>query len=385
MFNRNLNILKSNSFFLFGARGTGKTTLLGTTFSPDEALTINLLDRETFTLLDNDSSHLRSLVKPAIREKKWVLIDEVQKIPALLDLVHDMIEKDGIKFGLIGSSARKLKRGAANLLAGRAFVNKLFPLLPDELGNKFEIQSYLSWGGLPKIYDFTNDEEKRRFLLSYVDTYLQEEIVAEQIVRKLSPFRRFLQVAAQTNSNVINYTKIASDIQSDPNSVKSYFQILEDTLLGFFLEPYHTSIRKRQRQNPKFYLIDPGILRAQSMSLDVPVKQGNYGYGKLFETFIVNTIRASLEYTFSQHQLSYIRTKDNAEIDLIIERSGQPTVLIEIKSGTKVRDEELRNLSNLAKDIENSKAFCFYQGNLERVAHDVSILNWQKGLSEIGL
>lgn len=384
MIKRNLEILKSQSFFLFGARGTGKTTLIEHIFKAEEALFLDLLDPELYGALEANPAQLKSMVEPALREKKWILIDEIQKVPALLDLVHYLIEKKEAKFGLTGSSARKLRRGASNLLAGRAFIHRLFPLLPSELKDRFSLDTYLHWGGLPKIYTL-DDVSRNRYLQSYVETYLQEEIVAEQVVRKLPPFRRFLQIAAQMNSDIINYSKVARDIGSDPVSVKSYFQILEDTLLGFFLEPYHASIRKRQRQNPKFYLLDPGILRAQAKWLDVPVKPKTYIYGQLFETFIVNLIRTSLEYQFRQHQLSYLRTKDHAEIDLIIERAGEKTFLVEIKSGSSVPDETLRRLNALAKDIPNARSICLYQGNIERIVDNVLLLPWKKGLQEMGI
>ncbi|RMG44508.1 MAG: ATP-binding protein [Candidatus Dadabacteria bacterium] len=385
MIKRALNLLTSQSFFLLGARATGKTTLLKQKFSPENSLLINLLDPEVHGTLEANPKHLYSMAERDLKKNNWILIDEIQKLPELLDVVHDLIESKSAKFGLTGSSARKLKRGASNLLAGRAFVHRLFPLLPTELGEAFSLETYLAWGGLPKIYDFKSDLERSVYLQSYVQTYLQEEIIAEQIIRKLPPFRKFLGVAAQSNGSIINYSKIANDIRSDPVSVKNYYQILEDTLIGYLLDPYHTSIRKRQRQNPKFYLFDTGVLRAQARQLDVPVREGTYNYGMLFETFIINLVRYNLEYQFKQFELSYLTTKDGAEIDLIIERAGEKTVLIEIKSGTSVRDEELNTLNSFARDVADSEAYCLYRGNIERTVGKVSLLPWEKGLQEMGI
>lgn len=385
MISRHINILKTQSFFLFGARGTGKTTLLSQLFSEQDALLINLLDLQTLRTLQAYPEQLESLTSRAIEREKWILIDEVQKVPELLDVVHHLMVSRRARFALTGSSARKLRRGASNLLAGRAVLHKLFPFTPGELGDRFELLEYLNWGGLPRVYELESAEERKRFLQAYVEAYLQEEIVAEQVIRKLPPFRRFLPIAAQANGTILNYSKIAADIQSDPVSVKNYFQILEDTLLGFFVDPFHLSLRKRQRQSPKFYLFDPGLIRAQALQLDVPLHPGNYTFGRIFESFLINLIRSSLEYKFRQHQLSYLQTKDGAEIDLIIERAGEPTAIIEIKSGETVRDEELSNLNRFQRDIKGSQAVCLYRGALERTVNKVAVLPWNRGLQELGI
>jgi predicted AAA+ superfamily ATPase len=381
MYNRQLNVSKANSFFLFGPRGTGKSTLISGLFSPSEALVLNLLQTELLATLQARPEELERLALGA--KKPWVVIDEVQKIPALLDVVHRLIEEHGILFALTGSSARKVRRGAANLLAGRAFTYKLFPLRAAELGDAFDLNAALSWGTLPKIYQFDSDQTRALFLKSYAESYLQEEIVAEQVVRILAPFRRFLQIAAQSNATVLNLRKIAQDCQTSPSNVKSYYQILEDTLVGMFLEPFHLSIRKRQRAAPKFYWFDTGVLRALSLSLDAPLQPSTYEFGKLFETFIINQIRAGLEYQGKQYQLSYLLTKDGAEIDLVVERAGQPTLLIEIKSGTVVRDGELNNLRAFQADIKGSKAICLYRGERPLSSAGVPILPWRQGIDEL--
>ncbi len=382
MFNRLVNPLKSNSFFLFGARGTGKTTLVKALFQGQGATFIDLLSQDVLGSLQAYPERLRGMAMPAIEQGRWVLIDEVQKVPALLDVVHALIEEHRAKFVLTGSSARKLRRGAANLLAGRAFTYRLFPLVPAELEDAFDLDAALRWGTLPKLFELTSDQARYRYLQTYVETYLQEEIIAEQVVRKLPPFRRFLEVAAQSNSAVINYSAIASDIDADAVSVKNYFQILEDTLIGFFLEPFAYSARKRQRKSPKFYLFDTGVIRAQSLQLDVPVKAGNWHYGQMFETFVINTVRASLEYAGKQYRMSYLLTKDHAEIDLIVERGAEKTLLIEIKSGASVRSESFNNLRRLAADIPNAHPLCIYAGKSPLVLGGINVLPWQQALDD---
>ena len=178
---------------------------------------------------------------------EWVIIDEVQKIPELLDVVHRLIEDKKIKFGLTGSSARKLKHGGANLLAGRAFVYNLFPFTSFELGDSFSLEDALMWGTLPQIYALQDANDRIQYLKSYANTYIQEEVWEAHLIKDLVPYRRFLQVAAQTNGTVINYSNISEDTRVDPKTVQRYFQILEETLLGFFLEPFHRSLRTRQR------------------------------------------------------------------------------------------------------------------------------------------
>ncbi len=201
-----------------------------------------------------------------------MLLDEIQKVPKLLDEVHRLIEEKTDKiFILTGSSARKLKHGGANLLAGRAFVYHLFTLSCFELKEKFDLEKALHWGTLPKIFSLDGDSEKSEFLRSYADTYLKEEIWNEQVVRKLQPFRRFLEVAAQCNGKIINYANIARDVGVDDKTIKEYFCILEDTMIGFFLEPFRNSFRKRLVEKPKFYFFDTGIVRSLSRRLSVPL------------------------------------------------------------------------------------------------------------------
>lgn len=383
MIRRHVNILKTNSFFLFGARGTGKTTLLNDQFPPSDALRIDLLDPSVFGQLQANPSLLQPMIEPAKQKGNAVIIDEVQRVPALLDFVHLFIERDRMIFGLTGSSARKLRRGAANLLAGRAFVYKLLPLLADELKENFQLNDALEWGTLPTIWNTTERQNRALYLQSYAETYLREEIIAEQIIRNLPPFRRFLQVAAQMSGKLINYTKVAADSVTDPSNVKNYFQILDDTLLGFYLEPFHESVRKRQSKSPKFYFIDTGISRALAGLLDVPPRPGTSQYGDLFEAFVISQIRTTLEYSQTQYQLSYLRTKDDAEIDLIIERGGRPRILVEIKSSSHIRPEELSTLKKFRSDMKGTVAICLYNGEIEMQVDTVRCLPWRSGIQEL--
>jgi predicted AAA+ superfamily ATPase len=385
MFNRLIKFPEKTSFFLFGPRGSGKTYLLKSHFNKSSILYIDLLDPLTFqTLSLRPQSLLEQLA--ALREgTRWVVIDEVQKLPFLLDLVHQQIESGRFLFALTGSSARKLKHGGANLLAGRAFVHHLFPLSSLEIGELFSLPNALRWGTLPRLFSLESDEDKRDYLRSYAYTYLQEEITQEQVVRRLDPFRRFLFIAAQMSGQIINFTKIAQETGTTVPTVQSYFQILEDTLIGFLLDPFHESVRKRQRENPKFYFFDTGVLRALSQTLSVDLVPQTYAFGTAFEHFIIQEIQRLQSYGKKDYRFSYLRTKDHAEIDLIIERPGIKRALIEIKSTEHLWPEDLRSIQHLAPDIPNSEAFCLSLDPVAKKIGHVQCFHWVQGLKELGL
>jgi predicted AAA+ superfamily ATPase len=383
MLARLCNPQTSRSFFLFGARGTGKTTLLKALLPNDSAHRINLLlpvDYDEFAL---NPEALIARVKALPPAFKWVVIDEVQKLPGLLDIVHHLIEETDVHFALTGSSARKLKRKGVNLLAGRASVYHLFPFSSQELGPDFSLQQALEWGTLPSVVNARSSIEKMEFLRAYTHTYLKEEIAEEQAVRQLEPFRRFLSVAAQSNSKIVNYKRIADDVGTSAVTVKTYFSILEDTLLGFLLDPFHESVRKSQKQSPKFYFFDAGVERALSRSLDVPLREGTYAYGSAFEAFFINEVIKAKSYLRKDFALSYLRTKDDAEIDLIIDRSPGDRILVEIKSTARISQSDAKNLNSLAASIKHSKALLISQDPNPKVFGLVTALPWAQGLKEI--
>lgn len=357
MFTRIANIPKTQSFFLFGPRGSGKSTLLKKIFTPDEAVVLDLLEPELAGELMGYPQNLISHLTPYIGKKPWVIIDEIQKVPQLLDLVHKLIHEKQFKFALTGSSARKLKRGASNLLAGRAFVFHLFPLTIVELQDRFILDDALKFGTLPEIFNFQSENDKMNFLKAYAQTYLKEEIITEQIVRNLPPFRRFLDVAAQTNTSIINYSNIARDINSDPKTVSGYYDILEDTLLGLRLPSYHTSIRKQQKKAPKFYFFDTGVARALAGQVDYDLVPKSFEYGQLFEAFVINELYRRLTYQGKQFKLSYLRVNEDLEIDVIIERGNLPPALAEIKSANRVDERHAKGLLTLGADFKSAKKY----------------------------
>ena len=381
MINRIAKLSKTNSFFILGPRGAGKSTLIKQKFSQN-CLYIDLLDPQTEDRYRLNPASLKQELVGQPRLKR-VIIDEVQKIPRILDVVHQLIEEKNIQFILSGSSARKLKRGGANLLAGRAFVFHLYPFASLELGSQFNLNEALCWGLLPRQFHLKSNSDKEEYLKAYALTYLKEEIQLEQIVRKLSPFRKFLEMAAQMNTKVINYSKIARDIGVDTTTVQNYYSILEETLVGFYLRPYHTSIRKSQRLSPKFYLFDTGVCRALKGTLHIPLQPQTYDFGEAFEHFIILEIIKLAEYNRKNWKYFYLLTKDGAEIDLIIDRPGESTLCIEIKSSDRITESDVRNLIYLGADVPKSDLYCFSRDPVRKQIQNVLCLEWQKGISKI--
>lgn len=385
MIPRILETTRANSFFLFGARGTGKTTYIKDVFSTSESLYIDLLEPDLEDLYRRRPETLEQQVHALPPSIGWIIIDEIQKAPRLLDVVHRLIETTGRLFVLSGSSGRKLKRGASNLLAGRAFVYTLHPLTHRELGEMFDIDQVLHWGTLPRIFSLDSDEDRQAYLRAYALTYIKEEIIAEQIIRKLDPFREFLEIAAQSNGKIINFSKIAEDVRVDTKTIISYFSILEDTLLGILLPSFHRSIRKQQRVNPKFYYFDTGVKRALDRTLSLPIQEGTYMYGNAFEHFIITEIIRLARYRYPDWRFSYLKTGGGAEIDLIIDRPGMAEALIEIKSSDNIGERDIRMLDRFTEDFIHAEAFCISRDRVKKIISNVTCLCWEEAIKELGL
>jgi predicted AAA+ superfamily ATPase len=236
---------------------------------------------------------------------------------------------------------------------------------------------------LPRVWGIESAEEKALFLRSYVSTYLKEEIAEEQIVRKLEPFAKFLQVAAQSSGKIVNFANIAGDVGVSDHTVKTYFQILEDTLLGHLLPAFGESVRKVQGQSPKFYFFDPGVLRALLRQVDQPLTDQNYNYGNLFEHFVINELKRSAEYKMRDYQFSFFRTSNDREIDLIIDRPGHPRAVIEIKSSASLRADDVNVLRTLGAEIPNSSIYCLSRDPQRKRFGEVDAYPWQEGIAEI--
>ncbi len=386
MFYRLITPSNHSSFFLFGARGTGKSTFIKDQFLQNKQThRIDLLDSKIEDRYARNPSLIESdLLALDYKKLDFIFIDEVQKVPRLLDSVHRLIEDKKLKFILTGSSARKLKKDLANLLAGRAFVYSLFPLTQKELGESFKLNTVLHFGSLPHVYDFDSDSDREDFLQAYALTYLNEEIRLEQIVRNLDPFRNFLEVAAQSNGKIINWSNIANDVNVDYKTVQNYFQILEDTLLGFYLSAFHHYVRKAQKQHPKFYFFDPGVCRALARILDARITPNSSGYGEAFEHWVVLEFYRWNIYTKKNFKLSYWMSKEGREIDLILHKPNQPLILIEIKSTDRVDEKEVKNLHSLSKEFEEKSNLYYLSRDPQPQNHfGVHCLPWNQGIEKI--
>lgn len=380
MIPRLLKLPDDESFFLFGPRGVGKTTLLKHLPWFPQALYINLLKPGDEMRFARQPGELESIVKALPAEKEHIIIDEVQKVPRLLDVVHDLIETTDKKFILTGSSARKLKHGGANLLAGRAFVFNLHPFTYFELTQTVQLVDCLRFGMLPKIFEYDSNEKKQLYLEAYTNTYLKEEIWAEQFIRELDPFRRFLEVAAQSNGKIVNFSNLARDVGTSDKNIQKYFSILEDTLLGFFLEAFQHSFRKRLSKTPKFYFFDTGVVRALTAQLSLPLQTSTSQFGDVFEHFIILQVIQLSSYFHREYRFSYLKTKDDVEIDLIVERPGLPLLFIEIKSSENVQPEHLNTLKKIANDFGNCEAICLSRDVYARQLDGIKIYPWAEGL-----
>jgi uncharacterized protein len=386
MIKREFTPPKSRSFFLFGPRGTGKSTLLREVFDlsdPSQTLYLDLLDPAIEKKFATHPERLLEIVNSYKKLPEWIIIDEIQKIPKLLDVVHKLIFEKKIKFALTGSSARKLRRDSANLLAGRAFSFYLYPISFHELGDDFNLEQVLSFGSLPEICFINDEKDKKRFLLSYVQTYIKEEILVEQLVRNIDPFRSFLEVAAQSNTEIINYSTIAKEAGISSKNVERYFSILSDTLLGYFLEPYSKSVRARQKQSPKFYFFDCGVVRALSNEINQKLLPQTFSYGNLFEQMVICEFIRLNQYQEKNWKFSYLRTGAGVEIDLIIEKNRKEIILVEIKSTDNCYDEHLSSLKTLGSEFKNAKKYLLCRERLPRKVDDIRILNWKEGIIEI--
>ncbi len=337
---------KSDSLFLWGSRQTGKSTLLKMLF-PD-ARVYDLLKSDVRMALQLRPSQLREECE-LFDDGELIIIDEVQKVPALLDEVHWLIENKNQRFILSGSSARKLRRSGANLLGGRALRQTLFPLVSDEIP-AFDLNRALNHGMLPRHYLMENPTMR---IQAYIGDYLQQEIVEEAIVRRLDAFTRFLQVAALSNSEIVNYTNIAQDCGVSSKTVKEYFSILKETMLGFFLPSYTKVVKRRVIQSPKFYYFDVAI--PNHLLRRIPIQPGTDVYGHALEHLVIQELRAFMSYRQPLKSLTYWHTLDNKyEVDAVL---GDAEVAIEVKSSKNVSSHDTKGLKAFSEEYPEAKLY----------------------------
>jgi uncharacterized protein len=354
MFNRAISrpLRSRKSFFLFGARGTGKTTWLQQHL-PD-ALYVNLLQSRFYTRLSADPSYIRTLIPP--NHQGWIVIDEIQRIPELLNEVHDLIESRKYTFVLTGSSARKLRREGVNLLAGRALTYHMHPLTAAEQAEDFRLDDSLKFGNLPARF---SESDPTRYLQDYVQTYLREEVLQEGLMRNIGPFFRFLEVASFSQASLINVSEVARECHVERAVAENYFSMLDDLLIATRLPVFSRRAKRKLVQHAKFFYFDVGVFRAirPTGPLDSPAEID----GPALETLVLQELRAVNDYEEFGYELFFWRTKHGLEVDFILYgKSG--LLAIEVKRSTSVRAQDLRALKEFKKDHPPAKCYVFYGG-----------------------
>ena len=371
----NIDLPKHQSAFLWGPRKTGKTTFLKSRFP--NSIIYDFLETDLFFSFSKKPSLLREqlLAKDKKELNHPIILDEVQKIPQIMDEVHWLIENRGLSFILCGSSARKLKRGGANLLGGRAWRFEMFPLVTQEL-KKWDLLTVLNRGMIPAHYF---EEQYRRSLRAYTQDYLKEEIFAEGIIRNVPAFSRFYDAMGYSHGELINYSNIARDCGVDSKTVREYYQILVDTLMGKMIEPF----KKRQNRQviikaPKFYLFDVGVAGAITKRY-LEEERGEL-FGKAFEHFILMEIIAYNSYHEVDFEINFWRTKSGLEVDFIL---GGGEVAIEIKGSNRIEKRDLNPLKVFIQENSTDKAFVVCNEKTERVHDQIRIIPYMKFLSDL--
>jgi len=354
------------SFFLFGPRGTGKSTLLAERFTSSQV--IDLLDPETFQSLSAAPSRLTGFVDGNPQVSRWI-IDEVQRVPDLLPLVHQLIEKrKNLVFVLTGSSARKLRRTSSDLLGGRALECHLHPFLAGELGADFALARALQIGMLPLVWAAPNPEAT---LKSYLSLYMQTEVMAEGLIKNVAAFARFLEAISFSQGSLMNFSAIGRDCGVDRKTVQGYVAILEDLLLAFRLPVFTKKSKRELVVHEKFYYFDAGVFRAVRPS--GPLDQPQEIDGLALETLVIQQVRAWASYRSTTEQIYFWRSRGGVEVDLVI--YGKNTFwAIEIKNSGKVRSEDLSGLAEFGQDYPMAKRLLLYRGERRELVNGILCL-----------
>jgi predicted AAA+ superfamily ATPase len=364
------------SFFLWGPRGTGKSTWVRAQLPG--AVYVDLLESETYLELLAAPQRLEAKIPP--RHRGWVIIDEVQRVPALLDEVHRLLEGRGLRFALTGSSARKLRRGGVNLLAGRALTLRMHPLTRGELGEQFDLRHSLRFGGLPVVQADRDPRAARAYLASYVQTYLREEVMQEGLARNLAAFGRFLEAASFSQAAPLNIAAVARDCHVERKVVEDYFGILEDLLIGLRVPVFARRAKRRVAAHPKFYLFDAGVFRAARprgpLDTDAEID------GAAAETLMLEELRALNDCLDLGYGIHYWRTPAGLEIDFVL-YGERGLCAFEVKRGQRVRDEDLRALRAFLDDYPMARAVVAYGGTRRDRAGPIRLLPYEDCLREL--
>jgi len=372
MYTRIIQPPKDKSFFLFGPRGTGKTTWLKNNFP--KAVYLDLLEAELYNDFLANPQRLENFIPNGFNG--WIILDEVQRVPLLLNEVHRLIEKRKLKFILTGSSARKLKQKDVNLLAGRALTYHLYPLTSLELKADFSLEHALQYGQLPATF---SEIDKKRYLESYVSTYLREEIQQEGLARNLSTFSRFLETASFSQGQVLNMSEVARECACHRKVVENYFSILRDMMIGDYLFVFSKRAKRRLILHPKFYFFDAGIYRTLRPAgpLDLPSEIE----GIALETFVYQEIKALNDYLGLGYSLFYWRSANQFEVDFVL-YGKKGIIALEVKRTKKPSSKDFKGLEMFLRDYPSSKAYFIYLGERAMSEGKISILPLKEFLKQ---
>jgi len=373
MYSRTFNPPESSSYFLFGPRGTGKSSWVKERYGENSTI-INLLQSEIFQRLSAHPSRLREFIPSD--PVGPVIIDEVQKIPALLDEVHLAIENQGVRFVLTGSSARGLKRVGVNLLAGRARTRFLYPLTSEELGGDFNLTFAIKHGMLPSVYI---QEDPADYLASYVATYLKEEVQQEGLTRNLGAFSRFLEVASFSQACVLNISEVARECGINRKVAESYFNILEDLLLAERLPVFSRRAKRDLVSHPKFFFFDCGVFR--TLRPAGPLDRPEEVAGAALETLLYQEMRAINDYHALGYKLFFWRTRGKLEVDFIL-YGERGLHAIEVKHSDRYRAKDSKSLRVFCEEYPVAKGYLVYMGNEVLYDQGIKILPFKTFLSE---
>jgi len=360
------------SFFLFGPRGTGKSTFVHQYFK--DAITIDLLDPERVRLLSAMPERLKEIVD-ANPNARCLVIDEIQRVPELLTVVHSLIEaKGGWRFVLTGSSARKLKRTGVDLLGGRALLNTMHPFMAAELGERFEMDRALNHGLLPLVWA---SESPTEVLRSYAALYLREEVQMEGLVRNIGNFSRFLEAISFSHGSVLNISNVARECEVERKVVEGYVGILEDILLGWRLPVFSRRAKRALSAHPKFYLFDTGVFR--SLRPQGPLDRPEEIEGQALEGLVAQHLRAWAAYSQMKREIFFWRTRSGLEVDFIV-YGPDGLWAVEVKNARKIHPNDLRGLRSFKEEYPQSKAFLLYRGKDRFLRNDILCVPCQEFL-----
>jgi uncharacterized protein len=361
------------SFFLLGPRGTGKSTWVRARFP--HAFAVDLLNETTFLELTGHADRLEAMMDA--RGSKFAILDEIQKVPSLLDEVHRLIESRGMRFALTGSSARKLKRGGANLLAGRAVTLTMHPFTPAELANDFDLQFAIKYGLLPSVW---GRRSPMTYLRSYVGTYLRQEVQQEALVRNVASFHRFLEAASFSQGAVLNMQTVAKESGVNSKTVANYFDLLEDLLIAHRVPVFTRKAKRKLISHEKFYLFDAGVYRA--VRPRGPLDSDAEIDGAAIETLLYQSLRAENETRDLQYTIHYWRTREGVEVDFVL-YGERGLHAFEVKRSSVLRDADLAGLRMFCSDYPMAKGHLYYGGQTRYQYGNIEVVPLEEGLKTL--